>query len=435
MTVVFLIERRSYYRLFGPIIDRALERGWQIECWHDWSQPRTGHKGYDFPDPMPTFHHGRPALRTYHGSTDLATLLAAAPPDVVIALLRPAGLAPTDRVRWFGLQYNLDIGQMIDPAGRTAFDRIGMNSQYWWERTADCIRILTFNRARVGGRTPEPVDDAAVAETLRQRGVLVGTPQMDQHHWIDPAEVRRRLRIETGRPVVLYIPFQFKSIEPRTFWLKQINSRGRLWQQAAVWLARKPEYQPYVDGKWCDRGVVEALGKFCDANGAALVVKARGKDPVPRYLERRADRIMYDQDYYPATILELLKISALCCISSFSTVTYEAANAGVPSVCIAPNLDEIGFWPIWQEWFLNTEEGGGFNFPGVVYPVGLPEFVRDFPRRRISDFPLEPAARVQYVEKFVGFDDGKSSDRVLDAVQSLVEGLGGGGAEGVEHRA
>lgn len=30
-------------------------------------------------------------------------------------------------------------------------------------------------------------------------------------------------------------------------------------------------------------------------------------------------------------------------------------------------------------------------------------------------------ARAQYVDKFVGFDDGKSSDRVLDAVQSLVE--------------
>jgi hypothetical protein len=34
---------------------------------------------------------------------------------------------------------------------------------------------------------------------------------------------------------------------------------------------------------------------------------------------------------------------------------------------------------------------------------------------------LDALARAQYVEKFVGFDDGKGSDRVLDSAQSLVE--------------
>jgi len=220
---------------------------------------------------------------------------------------------------------------------------------------------------------------------------------------------------------VLYIPFQFRSIEPRTFWLRHVNRRGRLWQQAAVWLTGRREYQPYVDGALCDRGVVGAVRDFCDANGAALVVKARAKDPVPHYLARCADRILGDNEYYPAAILELLKVSTLCVITCLSTVTYEAAYVGVPSVCVAPSGDDLGFWPIWREWFLNTDRGGSFNFPGVVYPRSLAEFVEGFAQTRIADYPLEPAARAQYVEKFVGFDDGKSSDRVLDAVQSLVE--------------
>ena len=41
--------------------------------------------------------------------------------------------------------------------------------------------------------------------------------------------------------------------------------------------------------------------------------------------------------------------------------------------------------------------------------------------RRLADFPLDHAARAQYIDKFIGFDDGKGADRVLDAVQSLVE--------------
>ena len=193
---------------------------------------------------------------------------------------------------------------------------------------------------------PEPVADAAVADTLARRATLVGIPELDQCHSIDAAGVRRRLGLEPDRPVVLYIPFQFGSIEPRTFWLRHVNRRGRLWQQAAVWLSGRREYQPYVDGNWCDRGVVGAVRAFCDANGAALIVKARAKDPVPRYLAWCADRVLGDDGYYyPAVILELLKISSLCVITCLSTVTYEAAYVGVPSVCGASsvsNAEDVG---------------------------------------------------------------------------------------------
>src|SRR5206468_10444109 len=99
MRVAFLIERRNYYRLFGPIVDRALERGWETECWQDWGQPRTGPKGSEFPDAVPTFRHGWPRVRTYRGSGELVALLAATPPDVVIAMRRPTADETAGRVR------------------------------------------------------------------------------------------------------------------------------------------------------------------------------------------------------------------------------------------------------------------------------------------------------------------------------------------------
>jgi hypothetical protein len=423
MRIAFLIERRNFYRLFGPIVDRALERGWDTECWHDCGQPRSGPKGSQFPDPdcVPVFRHGRPTVRTYHGASELAALLGSAPPDVVISMRRPTAAERASRARWLGLQYTLDVGELIDPSGATQHDGIGIHSAYWWDRVPDCLRILAHNRALASGSAPEPVDDAAVTETLRRRATLVGIPELDQCQWIDPEAVRRRLELDPTRPVVLYIPFQFRSIPPRTFWLRHINRRGRLWQQAAVRLSGRRQYQPYVDGNWSDRGVVDAVRRFCNANGAALVVKTRDKDPVPRYLARRADLVLGDDAYYPATILELLRIASLCVVTTLSTVTYEAAYAGVPSVCVAPSGADLGFYPIWREWFLTTDRGGSFNFPGVVYAQGLGEFVGGFAKTRLADYPLEPAARAQYVEKFVGFDDGKSSDRVLDAAQSLVD--------------
>ncbi len=420
MRLAFLIERKNFYRLFGPIIERSLARGYATECWHDWGQSRRGPKGSEFPDAVLAFRHGAPVVRTYRGATHLPALLAAAPPDVMIAFRRPPEVEAGGRTRWFGLQYTLDLADLIMPSGATGFDRLGLHSAYWAEHAPDVLRISAYNRSRGTGGAPKPVDAAAVAETIRRRGTLVGIPEMDQCHWIDPAPVRCALGLEPDRPVVLYIPFPFRS-NPRTFWVRHVyGGRSRPLERLAVWWTGRGEYRDHIAQGWNDRRVVEAVRAFCDANGAALVVKARAKDPVPGYLSRRADHVLYDQSYYPATILELLRISSLC-VHFFSTVAYEAAYAGVPSVCVAPRGEDLGFSPAWKEWFLNLDVGGSFNFPGVVYPVGLGEFVDGFAGKRLGDYALEPAARAQYVERFVGFDDGKSADRVLDAVQSLAE--------------
>lgn len=427
MRVGFLIERRSYYRLFAPIVERALARGHETECWHDWGQPGTGSKATEFLNAMPSFRHGRPRLRTFRGAADLAAQLAVDAPDVMVALSRPAGAGEGLRMRWFGLQYTLDVASLLTPAGAARFDALGLHSRYWADHVTACLRIFAFNRSRGTGAAPEPVDAAAVAQTIERRAVVVGTPEMDQVHSIDPAAVRARLGLSPDRPVVLYIPFPFKS-NPHPFWVRHVyGGSSDILRRLRVWWHGDARYREHVARGWNDRAVVNAARSFCDANGAALVVKARKKDPVPGYLARCADLVFYDDAYYPATILELLRISSLC-LHFFSTVAYEAAYARVPSICIAPDGEDLGFPPVWREWFLNLDAGGSWNFPGAVYPLSLEQTLRELPHRRIADFPLEPAARAQYVERFVGFDDGKSSDRVLDILQSLVEGAPAGGA-------
>lgn len=427
MRVGFLIEKWNYYRLFGPIVERALARGHQTECWHDLPALSTGPKTTELPDTMPSFRHGQPRLRTFRGAQDLAAQLAADAPDVMVALARPVGAGEGLRMRWFGLQYTLDVASLLTPAGATRFDALGLHSRYWADHVAASLRIIAFNRVGATGQAPEPVDAAAVAATLKRRGVVVGTPEMDHVHGIDPAAVRARLGLEPEHPVVLYIPFPFNS-NPHPFWVRHVYGGGSdTLRRLSVWWRGNARYREQAARGLTDRGTVEAVRAFCDRNGAALVVKEREKDPAPRYLRERADRVLGDEAYYPATILELLRISSLC-LHFFSTVAYEAAYAGVPSLCLAPDLDDLGFPPMWREWFLNLDEGNSWNFPGVIYPITIEEVVRELPRRRITDFPLEPAARAQYVERFVGFDDGKSSDRVLDILQSLAEGALAGGA-------
>jgi hypothetical protein len=420
--IAFLIHRRNHYRLLGPVVDRAMARGWDTECWHADDEPLKGRRALEEREATPAFRYGRPRVRTYREGAELARQLDAVRPDALVTQRLPAGVEPDGRVRWVGMQYTLNIGALIDPAGRTPFDALGMHTDYWRTRTADSLRILQFNRARAGGTTPPTVDAAAVAATIGRRATVVGFPEMDQFHAVDPAEVRRRMGLDPHVPVVVYCPFPFLS-NPRTFWVRHVYEAGRLHQRLAVWAGGGRRYAEHVARGWDDRGVTRAVRAFCDANGAALVVKARPKDPVPAYLARVADRVLYEQTDYPATILELMGVASLC-LHFFSTVAYEAAYAGVPSICVTADPDDLGFAPIWREWFLTAAAGSSFNFPGVTYPLSVAQVVSDLARRRLADFPLEPAARAQYLDKFVGRDDGKASDRLLDLACSVDDGGG-----------
>jgi len=423
MKVAFLMQRRNYYRVLGPVVDRALARGWDTECWDVDRETFKGPRALERRVALPVFHSGTPRMRTYSGDTGPAPLLTDVEPDVVVTLRPPAGIAAGGRSRWLALQYTLDLGGLIDGAGRTMFDAIGVHTEHWGARAADCVRVIEFNRARSLNRPPEPVDDVAVADTMRRRATVVGFPELDQFRAIDPAAVRRRLGLDPGRPIVVFCPFPFNS-NPRTLWTREIYGGGRLRQRLALWRAGGRRYATHVANGWDDRGVVNAVRAFCDANGAALVVKARPKDPARSYLARVADRVIYEETDYPAIILEVLSIASLC-VHSFSTVAYEAAYAGVPSICITADGDDLGFPPLWREWFLSTAPGSSFNIPGVIYPLTVEQMVSDFSRRRLADFPLHPAARAHYLETFVGFDDGKSSDRLLDLAAALAEGGGG----------
>src|SRR5258708_13008940 len=123
MRIGFVIERKNYYRGFGPVVDRALARGWQTECWHDVSQPRSGPKALEFPDPgaVPSFRHGRPTVRTYRGEADLARQLRADPSDAMVALRCGAVGATVGAVRWFGLQDTLNCAPLIHPNSDTQY--------------------------------------------------------------------------------------------------------------------------------------------------------------------------------------------------------------------------------------------------------------------------------------------------------------------------
>ena len=383
MRVVFLIHRKNYYRLLAPVVEEALRRGYQTVCCHDWSHPRQGGKSYEFPDVTPAFRAGAPEIRTFQGLADLGERFRADPPDVVISLdPPPAHVKAGGKPKWIWLQYSVDILFYPSLQGILDADAVGTYSPHWI--------CLLEDRYR----------HSELVHEVKRKTVAVGMPELDGVRGIDPEEVRQRLGLPAGRPVVLYLPFPLRS-NPRTFWLRHVFAPStRLDQGARVLLGRRMEYWRHVRHGWNDRGLVKAVREFCDRNGALLVTKARLKDPVPGYLERVSDRVLYEPAHYPPTILELLRISSLC-VHSYSTAVFEAASCGVPSLCLAPNGADMGLPAFVTDLVHNGAHGGIYNWPGIAYCAPLREAFDGLTRWRLEDFPLEASARARYVERFL----------------------------------
>jgi len=403
--IAFLILRKNYYRLLGPVVDAALRRRHTVECWHDVSGPRTGAKGSEFPDGAPAFRTAAPSARgpsvvSYAGPADLARRWRVDAPDAVVSIDPPD---PAVRIaattRWIWLQYGADILFQSTPRGVVDADAVAVYSTYWTRRIVE--------------RFP------GLGSSLGEKATVVGAPELDALDLIDPTEVRARFGLPRDRPVVLYLPFPLRSNVP-TPWLVNVHRpSSRAAQGVRTLVAGPRRFWPDVVKGRRDRTIVEAMRAFCDAHGALLVMKARRKDPVPRYAERLADRMVYDASHYPPTILELLRVSSLC-VHFYSTAVLEAASAGVPSLCLAPRADQLGPATYGFDFVHNSDPRGIYQAPGVAYWRALDEAFDGLAGWRLADFPLDDAARRAYVERFLGFDDRGSSGRLLDLVERVV---------------
>ena len=417
MKVAVLIPRDAQYKLFAPVIEAALARGWEVECWHDYSQLRDGAKGYQFPaiETVPPFRNGTPVVRTYQGTRELTTWLAGMRADVVISsgvyrLERPL---PARRPLLVCQQYFIDSLAWAGPEGVLDWDLLALYSRWWLDWSAGLFEAEgLLGNADVYLRQAE------------ERSAYVGLPELDAVSSIDPAEVRERWGIPPHQPVVVLFPFP-QGVGRDVFWPRRICGEGnRLKQLANIVAHRRFEYWPHIRHGWNDANVVKALRRFCDRHGACLLVKSRQKTPVPAYTDALADRCLYDERYYPATILEALSIASLS-VSYYSNSVFESVALGVPHLCVTYTAEDYnGAASNYFSRFYTPEEGSAFQFRGVSTAWSIRETLDRLPGRTLEDFAIDPAARQRYIEKFLTHDARDGGVRTVDAIQRAFDRAG-----------
>jgi hypothetical protein len=390
-----------------------------VECWLDYGFPRTGAKGYLFPAEaaMPIFQHGRPHVQSYAGPPDLAQRLATTDVDAFVSLtpidVDTGGAALTRRPLWVMLQTGPDTFHYASDH-LAGCDLLALHSPWWLEWGA-------ARRGIVEGTNNVPALRARIEPLCR----YVGYSEAEAVRLVDREAVRHQWGIPINQPVVVLLPFP-QGVGRQSFWPKNIfaePSRSR--RLLNVVTHREFAYVGAAWGRENDVDVARAIRRFCDRNGAFLLIKSREKTPIPDYLRAVADHCIYDEGFYPPTIVKALSIASLC-ISYYSLGILETTALGVPHLCIAfrgedylgrrAKTAERAFFDM----FFNRRDGGLFEFAGVTQTMTAGETIAALAGRTLDDFAIDAGAQHHYLQKFFGCSDGQSAARAVGAVEKLV---------------
>ena len=409
MNIGFLVTRKGYLKVLGSVIQAAVDHRHRVTLLWDPLETKPG----ELIDPAEDLAAWpRAIVRQWNRGTPLLPALQAAGVEALVGTrlfyvlkaygyeAEMAALAPAG-IRVFNVDYIYDTITLDPDAYRyvdTTFYLSELQREVHW-------RVKAKEFAELGG-------DAA---TWRRRSAVCGSTMTDQLARVDRAEVRRRYGIAAGRPVVVFTSLKMVVPDPwrRAVW----GAEPRLKRIARALRAGHLEWIPTILRTHGYRTLVQSVRRFCQRTGAALVVKSREKNDDPLFLRDLADVSLGDERVYPYTSMELMGIASLC-IHFQSGASLEAAFAGVPSLSIVVPQPHLVAYPTFDEVY-SARPGTMQNFPGIVWSLPAEAVAAKLDASRLEDFRIDPAARSRYVEKFLGFDDTRSSERVLDEIERV----------------
>lgn len=406
MKIAFLASRKGFLKVTGSLIQAALERGHEAVLLRDPGEQKPGEVAT-----REDLSHWPAARVVDHrwGRTILPLLQregveALVGPSIhfVMTALGPAqdlAGAGAAGVRLYSVDYALETLTSDAEAYRvidTTFYATGYERQLHWQLQEDDFERV----ARDLG--------------LEDRSAVSGSTMLDQLALVDRAAVRRRLGLAPDRPVVLLMSLKMAVPEP---WRRHVWGGGpRLARMARAVASGQGGLVPAI---WKGNGyrrLVMSLRDFCRRTGAVFVVKSRTKNRDPRFLRTRADLFVEgDEGVFPYTSIELMAIADLC-VHFQSGAVLEAVRAGVPSISVRVPQSHLEEYSGHQKIFGN-EEGSLQRWAGVVWSMEHDEAPMRLTGRTLADFKIDPEARRRYIERFVGFDDARASERVLDVIE------------------
>lgn len=438
MRIAFHILRMNWYRLMAAVIDEALKCGHHVECWHN-----AGAKGLADNTPVlekvPEFKYGTPKIIEYYSQGEFIQYLQEGQVDVcmdIMPLGRSFSALPKDLNCYFVLLgTDGDCPNCIeDYAQMRSCDLIVTETD--WRLNVAC-EMMTQDNELIINKAMESLDGFSRrtskifigqikkyllwqwsdrdVDYFKRHSVVTGIPSLDILHCINKEDVKKKYGIPDDKKIVVLLisPFDMSL----GFFFAELYMKNN-WLSRLITLLSYRELSKVkcIFDKGYDKLVIKGIRRFCDNNNAYLIAKARHSRKVKDYVQRSADIIVADNNFYPHTALEFFSIADLT-IGFYTTGVLEAVAAGSPYL----NID-IPFFPkdFWFD-YLSPNQEYIRNYKGVVRSINAVDIVEDFYQYKLRDFSYNEKDRDLYMRKYAGPADSKSSERLMKAIEYLVD--------------
>lgn len=410
MEIGFCIPRMNYLGHFGPLIDFLRNQGDEVFllCDHRQKKQNQGYKAYLFPD-TDKIKQIFPCKNVfcYQSSTELVDIIKQNGIKAIISLsfdsiardIYSAGLLKGD-IFISHIQTGFDL---VYSDGALLADAVYVFSDVWrdnWKK----------NLVRFGKNTPQ------ILKEVDSKAVIVGFPQLDQLKDFDRGKICEKYGLPKDKKILVLLPFPWRV--PFGIWSHIIyKPQSKLLKLIKLAVLGQWSKRQDIFTMTDDKKVTAAIRKFADKNSAFFVVKGRLKNRVPDYLAKAADKIIYDESFYPYTIMELLFVADLC-IHFYSDAVKECVPANTPSVCLGPKNPND--WECYAERFclrdFSPTAPSYYNFSSVSYNESVDDFAESFAEKSFEDYAMKPAEKAEFMKKFLGFDDLNSCSRVYEDI-------------------
>ena len=419
MKIAFHVGRINFYRFYGPIIDEALSQGIQVECWHDYSASKSGFKGNLFPSisAAPKFRNGEVQFNAYNGLDELRSLLLENRADFFVSFFTPAYLFKDEKIKfktkWVCLQNGIDFFSINKWTDLKSADLIFTYGSNWIEFGQKFNEMIKKEKI-----SPSDAENEKLEFISKTRNV--GWPQADQVSFIDPHNVREKLNIPFDAQVVLLCPMDIDVLcidHESESSFNVYNQFNRLGQLKACLKSKSLKRIPKVLKGESYGETLKSIKSFCERNNALLIIKARNRFTTKTnigscLLNKIADKIIYDESFYPATIFEVMSISSLC-IHFYSLSVTEAAFLNIPSIAVKPYDSYLRIVPeLKNNSFYEFCEFDLFDAPFITKVTGetIPKLLQS---RSLDDFKMSKESYIAYRSKYYSNFDFSSSKNVI----------------------
>jgi hypothetical protein len=412
MKIGFHIPRDNHIKFYGPLVDYLLAKGWSVTifCDHRAKPSKLGYKAYTYPytHKIPSFKSDV-SIQSFQSVENFAQMIEAERIKVVFFvnfnqickdlknILRKKGY-------YFiaaELQYFFELlltGK--DLSYTDIIYTLSKNWNIWWK---DYCKELDL---RIGDQ------QADILKEIDRKCVPVGFPEADQCSDFNVSVIKKKYDIPENKKIILLLPFPWRI--PFDAWTHIVYQPSpAIFKYIRLLLHGALRYIPDVKNRIDDLSLTESIKAFAANNDAVFIVKGRLKNKVPNYLRELADKVVFDEGFYPFTTIELLFISDLS-ISFYSASIMESVLVRTPTICLAPKGGS--YWPGYDDRHnfrsFSPDPYSFYNYDGIVYYQTVDKFISNFVNQTFDDFRLNDNNCNKFIEKYLGFDDYNASERI-----------------------